>query len=179
MKIIEALKEVKRLEVKITDLTAKIRKYSADVDFEQPYYGTVETQKEMLASWLQSVHDTLKEATRLRLAIQETNLATVTQITLGGIPVLHSISEWIIRRRLYAEMELAPWNAMTMREVKEGKVKTSTGDQITVKARYYFDPIKRDKMVTMFKEEPGIIDSTLEVVNATTDLIETTRDDSA
>lgn len=36
----------------------------------------------------------------------------------------------------------------------------------------YFDPVERDNRVSMYREEPGLIDSTLEVVNATTDLLE-------
>lgn len=170
MKIIEALKEVKRLEEKVSDLTNKVKKYSADLDFERPFYGTVQDQKDKIAEWLQSIHDSLKEATRLRIAIQKTNLSVTVGIKLGDNNVQHSIAEWIIRRRLYAEMELKPWKVMTMREVREGKVKSSTGDQIEVKARYYFDPEIRDRTVDIFKDEPGIIDSTLEVINATINL---------
>jgi len=49
---------------------------------------------------------------------------------------------------------------------------TSTGGQTVVKIRRYFDPKVRDVKVDLFRREPSVIDSTLETVNAVTDLIE-------
>jgi hypothetical protein len=48
---------------------------------------------------------------------------------------------------------------------------TSTG-VIEKKIVRHFDPAERDRMRELYRSEPTIIDSTLETVNATTDLIE-------
>lgn len=169
MKIIEALKEVKRLEEKIGDLSQKIHNHSADLDVETPVYPD---QRGKMNEWLQSVHDTLKEATRLRIAIQKTNLAVIVPIELGGIKVEKSISEWIVRRRLYANVECNVWMKIGDKGLKEGAFKNTAGNDLVVKIRRYYDPIERDKKIDVYRSEPGIIDRTLEVINATTDIIQ-------
>lgn len=168
MKIIEGLKEVKRLEEKVGDLQGKVQRYCADLDYETPAYPD---QKKQVAEWMQSVHDSLKAAMDLRIRLTRTNLETIVPIELGGKKVEHSIAEWIIRRRLYASLEKDAWERLTNRNLKEGQAQTTTGDKITVKLRYYYDPIERDKMVETFRGEPGIIDRTLEVINATTEIV--------
>jgi len=169
MKIIEGMKEIKRLEEKVADLITRINKYCADWDFENPTYPD---QKKEVGSWVQSVHDTLKEAARLRLYIQKTNLATEVAVELGGQSVKKSIAEWIIRRRLYCNKEQSAWTALSDKGLAIGNFKSPTGDQKEFKIRLYYDPIERDKNIELYRGEPGIIDRTLEVVNATTDLLE-------
>lgn len=171
MKIIEALKEVTRLEEQAKDLGQKVFKYCADRDYETPTYKTVDDQKAKIAEWLQGVHDTLKAALDLRIRINRTNDKTVVPIELGGVKVEHTISEWILRRRLYAAKELAVWDSLSNKNLTEGTAKNSVGDMVVVKVRLYYDPVKRDQMTELFRGEPGIIDRNLEVVNATTDLI--------
>jgi hypothetical protein len=108
----------------------------------------------------------------LAIRIQKTNLAVKVDIELGGEKVTHTIAEWILRRRRYAKVEEASWNALGDRGLKGGTFQTTTQEKIAVTVRRYFDPIQRDKMVETFRGEPGIIDRTLEVVNATTDIVE-------
>ncbi len=51
--------------------------------------------------------------------------------------------------------------------------KTSPGGSITqIRIRRYYDPAVRDAKRELYRGEPSIIDGVLEVVNATTDLIE-------
>lgn len=169
MKIIEAMKEIKRLEEKVGDLKEKISRYCVDMDIENPTYPD---QKGQVNSWLQSVTDTLKEAMRLRILVQKTNLEVQVSIELGGVQVSHSIAEWILRRRLYAAAQEGVWAALSNKNLRDGFLKDSKGEQILTKVRLYYDPVERDKKVEEYRSEPSIIDRTLEVVNATTDLIE-------
>jgi hypothetical protein len=169
MKIIEALKEIKRIEEKVEDLNNKISQFSADLDVENPVYPD---QRGKISEWLQSVHDSLKEAMRLRISIQKTNLATIVPIELGGQEVKHSILEWIIRRRLYSLKEKAAWDRLTDKNMKEGIFKNTAEQDVVVKIRRYYDPQERDKKTEEFRGEPGIIDRTLEIINATTDIVE-------
>lgn len=168
MKLIEGMKEIKRLEERLTDINQKISKYCADFDFENPTYPD---QKGQITGWLQSVHDTLKAAADLRIRIQKTNLATEVPIEIGGEQVTHSIAEWIVRRRLHAKTEESAWAMLSNRNLPVGTFKTGSGDPKEVKVRLYYDPIERDKRVEMYRSEPGIIDRTLEVINATTEII--------
>lgn len=169
MKIIEAMKEIKRLEEKADDLCKKVALYCSDMDYETPAYPD---QMEQIREWIQSSHDSLKEAERLRLAIQKTNLQKMVTIQMGDSKVDQSIAAWIIRRRLYAIREEGLWASLTDRNLKEGIVKTSTGETKEVRIRRYFDPKLRDQKVAEYKDEPNLIDRTLEVVNAVTDIIE-------
>ena len=108
----------------------------------------------------------------MKIAIQKTNLQTIVPIELGGKRVEHSIAEWIIRRRSYANVQCNVWANLTDRGLKEGTFKNSSGGDVILKIRRYYDPQERDKWVEVYKSEPMIIDRTLEVINATTDIIE-------
>lgn len=169
MKIIEALKKIKMLQQKAEDLRDKIGAHSADLDFETPLYAD---QRKQVAEWMQAHSDILKEILRLRVAIQRTNLATLVTITLGGKDVTKPIAEWIHRRRDLAECERLAWGRLTDRNLKEGTIQQSTGQAREVKIRRYFDPVERDNKLDLYRTEPQVIDATLEVTNAITDLIE-------
>lgn len=163
------IERILALAEKAEDLRAKIGQYSADLSFETPLYPDT---KATVDGWLQSHHDITKEIMRLRIAIQRTNLATLVPIDLDGISVTKSIAEWIHRRRDLAKLEESAWAKLTDRNLKEGQANNSTGQPVTITIRRYYDPKKRDAMVSSFKSEPHKIDATLEVTNAVTDLIE-------
>lgn len=170
MKLIEAMKRVKSNKEKITDLQSKIATHCANLTLETPLYG-VETG-DKVTSWAQSCCDLTQENIRLLCAIQRTNIATTVTITLGEKSVTKSIAEWIWRRREYAALDLKTYQSMNDRNLKEGMAPSSTGIPVEVKIVRHYDPVKRDTAVAMFKSEPHEIDSTLEVINAITDLIE-------
>ena len=172
MKIIEAMKAIKRLVEKSADLRKKIQTYCADLDFETPTYGTADDQRSTVAGWLQSHSDVLKEILHLRVSIQRTNILTPVTITFGDKSVTKSIAEWIHRRRDLAQLEMSGWSMLTDRGLKEGLANTTAGATKEVRIRRYYDPKMRDGMLELYRTEPSIIDATLETVNAITDLIE-------
>lgn len=169
MKIIEAMKKVKANKEKIADLQARIGNVCANLSHETPVYGTETAIK--VREWLQSCDDITQDNVKLLCAIQRTNLATSVSIDIGGKSVAKTISEWVWRRREYAALDLVTWSKLTDRGLKEGSGNTSTGVPFEVKIVRHYDPVKRDDMMGMYRAEPHAIDSALEVVNATTDLI--------
>lgn len=170
MKIIEAMKKLKDLAAKATDLRMKIGQYCSDLSIETPTYPD---QRLRVSEWQQSHHDVLTEIERLREAIQRTNLATMVTIDIGGRSVTKSIARWIHRRRDLAKLEESAWRQLGDRGLKESNVQTSPGGTVTeVRIRRYFDPQERDRKIDLYRSEPSIIDGTLEVTNAITDLIE-------
>lgn len=170
MKIIEAMKRVKANKEKIADLQQRISQVSANLSFETPLYG--DQTKAKIDEWLQACHDTGLENVRLLTAIARTNLATSVTIKLGDNTVTKSIAEWVWRRREYSGIDLRTWSCLTDRNLKEGNLPTTTGVATEVKIVRYYDPNIRDKKLAEFRTEPHEIDAALEVVNATTDLIE-------
>lgn len=173
MKIIEALKSIKMLEQKCSDLRKKISDNCCQYDYETPVYTDEGTQRQQIQEWMQSHHDSVKEILRLRTAIQRTNLATEVTIDLGNGSVTKTIAEWVHRRRDLAKLEQSMWSVLADGQRREGRIQiqgASGEKQVTI--RRYFDPAERDQKIEFFRNEPMKIDSTLETVNATTDLLE-------
>lgn len=171
MKIIEAMKLVKMNDEKVADLRNKISSCAAHTSIENPVYGPETRQK--IDGWLQACADISQQNVNLLCNIQRTNLATNVDIELGGKKVTKSIAEWVWRRRKYAEQDRQTWGSLTDRNLQEGHITPSNGTEpVKVEIVGYYDPSSRDEKVEMYREEPHRIDSALEVVNATTDLIE-------
>lgn len=171
MKIIEAMGAIKLGNDKIADLQRKINQTAAHLSHEKPIYDDPAAQ---ILEWQQSIHDTGKENVRLLLAIQRTNLATNVSIKMtSGVMVTKSIAEWVWRRREYATKDLSAYSELGDRGLKDQMINTSIpGEKMEIKVVRNFDPKVRDKKILEFKSEPQLIDAALQVVNATTDLLE-------
>lgn len=170
MKIIEGMKKIKNLTEKGADLRDKISKFCADLSIETPTYPD---QRKQVSEWLQAHGDVLKEILHLRVAIQRTNLATPVTIELDGKQVTKPIAEWIHRRRDLAKLELDAWLKLGDRGLKEQNIQTAPGGTVTeVRIRRYFDPLERDQKQGVYRSEPATVDAALEIVNATTELME-------
>ena len=169
MKIIQGLKKIKDLQRKADDLRSLVALHSAKSSIESDKYPE---QGKKVRKWIQSHSDTLREILRLRIAIQRTNLQTEVEIELDGKSVVKTIAEWIHRRRDLADMELSMWKQLTDRGIREGQGSSPSGDTLNIKIVRFYEPETRDKNIDLFRSEPLIIDSTLEVINAVTDLIE-------
>ena len=169
MKLIEALKKIQDLERKADDLREKVFKHAAHLNVETPVYPD---QMKQVDDWIQAHHDILKEIERLRLCIQKTNMETPVTINLNGNMVTKSIAAWIHRRRDLAAKEHKVWAMLTDRNLKEGTIKQSTGQEVEVNIFRCYRPKERYEKLDLYRAEPNTIDSTLEVVNAVTDLIE-------
>jgi len=169
MKLIEALKAVKELQRKAEDLRRKIALYCAHTNIEK---STYENQTEKISEWLQGHSDLLKEILKLRLAIQYTNLVAECSIDIGGKTVHKSIAAWIHRRRDLADFEKEAWERLSDRGLKTGFLPSSQGaEPQKIEPVRHYNQEERDRHVDMFAEEPHLIDSRLEVVNATTELV--------
>ena len=169
MKIIEAMKLIKELQIKAEDLRKKVSLHCANLDFETPMY---QDQAEQVRQWIQAHGDINKKILDLRFAIQKTNIVTTVEIEIGGKRVARTVAEWIHRRRDLAKADEAMWSQLSDRGLKEQRVQTTQGGPVTeIKIRRYFDPLKRDEAIELYRAEPGIIDRTLEVTNATTELV--------
>jgi hypothetical protein len=170
MKIIEAMKKVKHLQEKCADLQAKVALYHADLSHETPVYPD---QRAQISEWIQSHFDSVQEIGRLRTAIQRTNIATQVTIEFTAkVSATKSIAEWVHRRRDLAKLDLAIWSKLNDKSLREGAMQGTGGNITPVTIRRYYDPRQRDDFMALYQMEPGLIDSRLEVVNATTDLVD-------
>lgn len=174
MTIVEGMKKSKDLLRKAEDLRKKIKDNCAHLGHETPPYG--ERQQEVVNGWLQAHRDIVKEVLDLKRRVTATNLATSVSVEIGGNTVVHSITEWVARRTQLAGLEEQAWGSLTDRGLREGNIQvqgTAVQSQpLKIEIKRYFDPLERDKMVEEYRSEPSIIDRTLEVVNATTQLVD-------
>ncbi len=171
--IVEALKMKKRLTRKLEDLRGKIRDNCAQMDNEKPVYGSIEDQRKIVQGWIQSHRDLVKKLEELSILIQKTNLATFVEISLGGKAVKKTIAQWILRRLQFASQDEALYKVLTDRRLQDATGFAPDGKtKVDYKVVRYFDPVERDKFVDIYRHEPSMIDSKLEVVNATTNLVE-------
>jgi len=169
MKLIEALKQTKDLQRKANDLRDLVKNHCAISSLETQKYPN---QTKQVSEWIQAHSDILKEILRLRVSIQKTNIETEVTIELGGKQVTKTIAGWIHRRRDLANEELSIWNILGDRGINEGMAKGPTGDPVEIKINRFYDPVERDHKRDLYASEPSIIDAKLEIVNATSDLIE-------
>lgn len=170
MKLIEGMKLCKELQVKADDLRKKIAQHSAHLSVETPVYAD---QIGQIKQWLQSHEDTVREIAKLLFRITKTNVTTQVTIEVGGNKLTKSITEWIARRRTLAKFDEQAWSALTDRNLREGAVPSSAGGQPTiVSIKRCYDPVERDKKIEIYRNEPHLIDRTLEVINAVTDMVE-------
>lgn len=171
MKIIEGLKLAKELQIKADDLRKKIANHSAHLSVETPVYPD---QKGQVSKWLQAHGDITQELAGLHVRIARTNLATVIGIKIGDKVLEKSITEWVYRRRVLAKLDETAWSFLTDRNLKEGAFPSSTagGEPTKVTIARCYDPVQRDERVTLYKSEPGQIDRSLEVANATIELLD-------
>lgn len=162
------MKKIKELTAKAADLQAKVAATCANLDIETPVYADPKAE---ISGWIQAHSDVLKEILKLRVGIQKTNISTMVSIELGGQQVTKSIAEWIHRRRDLANLEMAMWQKLGDRGLKEGFMQQSTGaDARAVKIVRHFDPKERDAKLELYRSEPSRIDATLEVINAVTEV---------
>jgi len=171
MKIIEALKGLKELKRKASDLRDKIARHSAYKSSETAVYGTKEDQMKQVKEWVQAHSDIIKEIENLTLRIHKTNLATDVTISLGGKDVTKSIAAWILRRTELAGYETACWNGLTDRRIVEGFETNSAGEKFAVSVVRCYSPKERDEKVELYTSEPSEINGRLEVINAVTELL--------
>jgi len=176
MLLIEGLKEQKSTIRKMEDLRKKIGAHCADLDCMSPVYGSAEEQKKKISEWLQSHHDLALNLTELKKKIQATNLATQVSIKIGEDIITRSITEWVIRRREVIDLENLAYSSLTDRNLAEKGLRTlgNSDEQKKIqnaRVRFYFDATARDENIDLLKTEKDSIDKTLEIINATTQII--------
>lgn len=173
MKLIEAMKSIKRIQNRIEAKNSKIREHAARLENEEEHYTREDVQR-----MVQSNIDSIAEIARARLAITATNLATSVTIKIGDEHVTKPIAYWILRRRELADLERSVIGSLNDRNLQPVayKIENKEGpDEVGVHNVVRNFSIKgRDERMSALSEEPALIDAALEIANATTDLVEVT-----
>lgn len=179
MKLIEGLKMQKDLARKVDDLRKKIQVHASYSSIERPVYQDKEepdspkAQTEQVRQWVQSCGDIVKMIANLRLRVQYTNLITPVTIELGGKKITKTIAEWIHWRRDFADMHYQVHSCLTDKNIREGIITNTQNEKVQVNIVRCYEPAARDASMELYRSMKYQIDSTLEIVNATTEMVET------
>lgn len=164
MKLVEAMKELKLIEKKIDKNINSIQKYSSQPSNERPYFTSIEEQKKEIKSLIQANKDLMDNYLDLKQKIEKTNL-TIT-VEMDGRK--YTISELLVLKRRLAKLMIASYEAMNDKEAKHSIMRLSDSQ---IKVERFYDEKEKNQGLAMWQDFYDNIDSRLEVINATTELV--------
>jgi len=168
MKIIEALKRLGVIEKRIAHNNAEITKYASKLNTEMPVFESVAEQKKQVAQRVQANADLAEEYLRLKKAIDFTNL--MTTVELNG--KLYSIADLLFIKRKVASMHMDTYKALndSAARLRERTVGSVDNKRPVVELMYSEE--QKNTKLREWMDLYDIIDARLEVINATTELME-------
>ena len=165
MKLIEALKEQKKINDKIDRNVKLIQKYSSKLSIEKTYFKTNEEQAEEINKLIENNHMLINHYLWLKRCIEYTNI--IIKVDILGKTC--SISDLIHLKRNGISMILDTYAALDDND-SSLKIDQYEGYAVTID-RFYDEKDKNEKM-NYWREFFDSIDSKLEILNATTELID-------
>lgn len=171
MKIIEALKQLNVIEKRITKNTEEITKYASILSTERPAFDSEADQRKQVAARIQANRDLITGYLRVKSNIEHTNLNTF--IEMGG--TRYSIASLLVIKRKLAKLMLDTYSALNTsaaygRSQAQRGMASPTGDKVVIIQLY--DEKEKNEALREWQDLYDNISSRLEVINATTDIIE-------
>lgn len=171
MKIIEALKAQKRTDDKINHNCELIQNYAAKLSTEKPLFETDEDQR-IEVKKLEHANESLKSYYLwLKRSIDYTNV--MTEVEING--KVYTITDLLNLKRLGCDMMERTYNSLNDDKAIR-RLSRSQMDNVTID-RFYDERQKNTKLAE-WRNLKDAITSKLEIVNATTDLLEITPEPS-
>ena len=168
LKIIEAMKRIKVIDKRMETNSANVTKYSSMLTSERPYFENEAAQRKEVKSLIQSNEDLLNEYLTLKGQIERTNL--FTNIEMGG--KIYTISDLLVIKRRLAQKMIGTFNALND-QAAGARLRNSVGaDGKQPQIVRLFDEKDRNDGLSKWHDLYDNIESRLEVINATTDLVE-------
>ena len=170
MKIVEAMKKLRVIEKRMKSNSDSITKYSSMLSTERPYFPTEDDQRDEIRSLVQSNTDLFTEYLGLKKRIEKTNIFVTVE--LGGKG--YSLSDLLVIKRKLAVKMIETYSAMNDKEghqrIRNARTPSSIEGNVNI-VRFYVEDVK-NKGLREWQDLYDNIDSRLEVINATTDLVE-------
>lgn len=171
MKIIEALKELKLIEKKIDKNIMEITQYASILNIERPIFESEADQRREIEIRIQSNRDLMNRYLWLKRCIEHTNL--VSSIELDG--VTYSLIDLLYIKRKMGGKMVSTYSALNTsaadNRIRSGRIAMPT-DGRQVNTVMLYDEKKKNIGLSEWQNLVDKIDSRLEVLNATIDLIE-------
>lgn len=174
MMIIEGMKRLRVIKKRMANNIESVNKYAAIVSNERPMFGSEDQQKKEVKQIIQSNLDLLNEYLKLKKRIERTNLQTVVEI--GGVD--YTISDLLILKRELVQLVVQTYDALNtnLAQMKlnalsrQHHVAGQQGESLRID--HMFDEKEKNKELRKWQDLYDNIDSRLEVINATTILLD-------
>jgi len=167
LKVVQALKELRIIEKKTNHNNVEITRLASGTSIEKPIMGSEREQMTEVTSLLQANTDLFNRYLDLKTGLEKTNLATI--VTIGG--VTKTVSEWLVIRRKLGKMQTESLMALNDKEGQHRLRGQDRPGELSVQIVRYYDEKDRMRNLAAHRDRIESIDGTLEVVNATTDVI--------
>ncbi|HUX08323.1 MAG TPA: hypothetical protein VMX35_13540 [Acidobacteriota bacterium] len=181
MKLIEAMKELRLIHKRMSRNTDDITMYASLPSTEKPHFGSDEEQRKEVISKVQANLDLFKRYLQLKRRIELTNLSTIIEIDAKK----YSLAELLVIRGARQGLGLGEYILDTFRAMNDENAETrmrnaapGPGGERPHTVRFY-DERKKNELLREWDDFIDKIDGKLEVVNATTDIVEDPGEDFA
>jgi len=173
MKMIEGLKEKKLNPKKVASIISNIQKYSSIPENEKFAFDSEKEQRDHILSEVQSAVDLLKRRAKLKVMIDKTNIETTIRIPKGTISPEETISiaEALMFKLNYKENILI-FNALNKDTANSKLRHTPIMENTKPTAHQLYDENFKNNSLKDLQMKLDFIDAHLEMMNATTDIIE-------
>jgi len=171
MKIVEALKKLRIIEKRIARNERNITRYSSMVSTERPLFETEDSQEKEVVSLLKSNIDLVKEYLLIKNRVENTNLQV--KVEIDG--VTYTLSDLLILDRKLASLMISTYKSLNDNEgiSRLRLVRTQVPSEgRTPYVKRFYKETTRNEGLRFWQDLKDNIISRLEVINATTDLIE-------
>ena len=168
MKIIEGMKRLRVIEKRMESQRNAVTEYASKLSTEMPRFQTKEDQAKEVASLIQSNNDLCAEYLRIKRSIEYTNLKVTVELQKKE----YSISDLLVIKRKLADRMVATYRALNDTAARDRLRNAPKFDGETPKVEILYDERTKLDNIRKWQDLADIIDSRLEVINATTDLIE-------
>lgn len=165
MKIIEGLKKLNLLDKKMKHNCNAIEKYASQVSSEKPIFESEKEQKNQVRQLIQANKDLFEEYLSLKDKIDKTN-ATV-EITIGD--ETRTINQFL---NIHRKMGKNLTDTFTSLNDNNGYSKLLKYKDENIHIIRHYDEKSKNNNLRYWQDLIGDISGKLEVVNATTDIIE-------
>jgi len=171
MTITEGLKKLKLLEKRMAKNCEEIERYSSLLSNEKPFFDTETKQKAEVSQLIQANQDLEKEYCRIKAMIDYTNLMVTVQIEDEN----RTIHSWLTVLRKTGRQLIKTYTSLSDREAssRQMRFRDKETNMTPTVIRLYDENDKRNGQRKWEDLTSGkTIEGRLEVVNATTNLME-------
>ena len=165
MTLIEALKKLNLLNKKMQRNAEDIQRYSSKPSNRKPLFDTEKEQRETIKNLVQSTLDMANEYSVLHARVNRTNMET--EVLFQGKK--WTIHEMILYNQRLADNIVACYSAMNSHEAEKSMRSYGSSDTTV---ELLFDEKERANGLSKWMDIKEEINAKLEVVNATTDLVD-------